>query len=194
MYRLFSGVATESFIVMCIAASAHAQTGCSCTFSTKDYSASGTKAACNALMFDGNRCEIAFSSLGADPSVAANMPRSLSEDQAYALALEHVSMLRGHAYQAMSSPEFLGRALPAMMRATYARSAVKERLPIESIDGQAMEFLGKYTPIISDIFLGKRPPLDGDWGAGYRFSIARGSLVFITPDKARLTVVVFRPE
>jgi len=177
------------------AADARGQVACQCDFSAKDYSAVGTKAACNAFVYDGKRCEVSFSSLGANMAVASRLESPASEDKSYQLAIEHVTLLRKRDYVTLSSERFLADALPLMMRSTYARAAVAERLPIVEIDKEAMAFLDKYRAVISAVFAGKQAPIDGKWGPGYRYAITRGSLVFETPKStARLTVVVFRPE
>lgn len=183
-------------IALCaaFATAAHAQEGCQCDFGDRSYSAVGTRAACNAFVYDAKRCEVAFSSIGASPEVMSRLQVSASEEVVYRIALEHVTALRNRDYAALSSDKFLKEALPLLMRSAYARETTWKVVSVPELDKVAMEFLDKFTPQIAAIFAGKLPPENGALGSDYRYQIHRGRIVLTTPKNAQLTVVVFVPD
>jgi len=180
-------------IALCavFATAAHGQEGCQCDFGDRSYSAVGTRAACNAFVYDAKRCEVAFSSIGASPTVMSRLPAPASEDVAYRIALEHVAALKNHDYAALSNEKFLKEALPLLMRSAYARESTWKVVSVPELDKVAMEFVEKFTPQIAAIFAGKAPSANGTFGPDYRYQIHRGRIVLITPKNAQLTVVVF---
>jgi hypothetical protein len=174
------------------------QEPCRCKFDTNTYSAEGTKAACNAFMYNNRNCEIAFSALGGSPG-ALPEPRpdaAKYRSDAYSVTLEHVAALEKRDFAFLSSEPFLRRALPLLMRAAYARDSVQKspkEFSIAELDKEVMSFLKEETPLIARIFSGRDKPQDGKWGQGHTYSIGVGFVRFSHAKGAHVIAVVF-PE
>ena len=171
---------------------------CSCKFTDKSHVAFGTKAACNAFVFDDKKCEIAFSALGSSAAVLASIePGTGQRLDPYDVTAQHLAALSKGDFDLLSSESFLRPALPLMMRAAYARESVRRDMkepPIAEFDKEAMAFLKEHTPKISRVFSGKEKPFGGDWRNQYRYAIGIGFVRFSHAKGASVVTVVFSED
>lgn len=139
---------------------------------------------------------MSFSATGASLEMLGKLPNPASESRAYSVAIEHLKALREGNTAYLSDEKFLKGALPLFMRSVYARDELVEQgvevEELKALDKVVMAFLDKHTPTIAKVFSGGEQ-LVGSWQPGYNYAVTRGSLVFTTPAKAKLIIVVFTP-
>lgn len=171
---------------------------CSCKFTDKSHVAFGTKAACNAFVFDDKKCEIAFSALGSSAAVLALIePGTGQRLDPYDVTAQHIAALSKGDFEFLFSEKFLKAALPLMMRAAYARESVQRDMkepPIAEFDKEAMAFLEEQTPNISRVFSGKMKPFGGNWRSQYRYTIGIGVVRFSHAKGPSVVTVVFSED
>jgi hypothetical protein len=152
---------------------------CQCEFDTKDYEAFGTNGACGIAMSNKSRtCEIAFSGTGANAQLVKDI---LGEgaaqnqlDMAPIIFAQYVDYVRSGEKGVFRDPRFIERSLVVLERAALFReSAVRAKLPLETIDKLFVEFSKKYSERIAKTFAGVSEPFTVEEGED-TFSIGEG--------------------
>ncbi len=136
---------------------------CECSFADPQWQAYGTKGACSIWMKEGKQeCEVEFGGFGAEPEMISRVLRLEVMDY-YAEVSNTVSAymkLRYSGDSQLTSPEFLRRALPVLMRGAFLRGSTSDS-PVEELTilNSAIErYVGTYAEEISRIFRGEQDP------------------------------------
>lgn len=154
------------FIAVSLPSPVHSQVKrCQCEFADPQWQAYGTKSPCSIWMDEGRKsCEIEFGGLGADPDMIAKiLGREPSEYYAEVSEIVRAYLeLRGKRDLALTSPEFIQKALPALMRGAFLRGIPAEE-PMEdwkNLNAAIETYFKEFSVETSEIFRGSKDPMD----------------------------------
>jgi hypothetical protein len=154
------------------------QPRCTCDFAEPKWQAYGTNASCATFMHKGRTsCEIEFSGLDANPNLVRSVlgidPREY-RSEAFDILSKYLQYLRDDKRDDLADPGFLTIALPILMRGAYLRASPDGPTPdqIKALDGIIVEFIGKFSKDVSDVFLGRKSPFSTEFGDA-RFEIGK---------------------
>lgn len=171
---------------------------CKCRFTTPEYTAVGTKAACVALMDPGGKsCVIEFSGTGANRELVEQLT-GISREQ-YARIQSDVSFAYAKAFVSndfseIRSPKFITMAVPVLARGAYLREQISDSKygDIKAIDSALENFSKENAEQISQIFLSESEILNTEYGK-FQFSVGNGYVNIMTDNKSEIVVVVAPP-
>ncbi len=126
---------------------------CACAFSDSNFSAYGTKAACTAIMFGGNRCEIVFGGTGQDPKIVSEVAKEPPDSYRKRSAEITVDYLRRWAsgdVKAIADPAFLRDFLPFVLRSAYLRPNPLTGEELRTFDTIVVKFVSEKAPELAE--------------------------------------------
>lgn len=209
--RAFSAQALFSllvgfFIAVSLPTPVHAQVKrCQCEFADPQWQAYGTKSACSIWMDEGKKsCEIEFGGFGADPDMITEiLGREPLEYYAEVSDIVRTYLeLRDKQDPALTSPEFIRKALPVFMRGAFLRGSPAEE-PMQdwrNLNAAIIAHFEKFSVETSKVFRGSEGPMDHkseEFGIpGVLFHTERGVVVVeLKGEKVSGTLVtVFLPQ
>jgi hypothetical protein len=171
------------------------QQGCTCAFADPHWEAHGTNAACAAFMHKGRTsCEVEFGGLGATPNLVSQVlgvSYGAYRNDTFEILNVYLQYLRDGKMASLADPNFLRKALPILMRGAYLRGTIDD-VSLEQrkrLDNTITEFLNKFAPDISDVFMRKREPFITEF-ADAKFEIGRGYIVIDRSEDHLVTVYI----
>jgi hypothetical protein len=154
---------------------------CQCEFDTKDYEAFGTNGACGIAMSNKSRtCEISFAGTGGSAQLIRSILGEAAAQNQLAMAPQIFERYLAYTREGQKDPKpfadanFIEKSLVVLERsAVFRESAMRVKLPIESIDKLFVEFSKKYSERIAKTFAGADEPFTVPEGED-TFSVGEG--------------------
>jgi hypothetical protein len=152
---------------------------CQCEFDTKDYEAYGTNGACGIAMSNKSRtCEISFAGTGGSAQLIRTILGEAAAQNQLAMAptifAQYVEYAKTGDKGIFRDPKFIESSLVVLERsALFRESAMRAKLPVESIDKLFVEFSKKYSERIAKTFAGSAEPFTVEEGED-TFSVGEG--------------------
>jgi hypothetical protein len=152
---------------------------CQCEFDTKDYEAYGTNGACGIAMSNKSRtCEISFAGTGGSAQLMRSILGEGAAQNQLAMAptifAQYVEYAKTGEKGIFRDPKFIESSLVVLERsAVFRESAMRAKLPLETIDKLFVEFSKKYSERIAQTFAGADEPFTVPEGEDI-FSVGEG--------------------
>jgi hypothetical protein len=177
---------------VCLINSAHASEPirCTCQFEqSSGYEAVGTRGACSTMTHKnmkgkGEHCEISFGGTGSQAPLISRLTTDPNyRSLAFRLTDVNLRALFTQDFQPVSEASYLREAIPAYLRAVYAREGAQldEGTRLD-LDKQVLVVAEKYAGPIAEVFQGKREPFETTVEDQHRLTDVRGALRFVYKD------------